>query len=325
MWKSEKNSLTNASANPQNPTQNKRQWLTGLQRAAAQQDAGAHTALLRYHLHEQIDLNRVYELCESRCARGPIDAQSHFLLARMLDSGNPRGKNLAQASQHYAAAVHGKHPQAALYMAEAAVAQGNYTATRQHYETAANQHPDAQFYLALMLIEGKGGAKDWPRALALLNTFVARCTPSSADHTTTDTVEDLLEKVLSRLSSRGRNTPNQKHTLYANAHYRLAVMHKLGQGTPVNYAAAITHYTEAAEYQHKDALYELGMLYEEGRGVKRNTALAKTYYQRARDAGHSLATLRLSLSYQIHSLFRFALTMPSDQETQQHSKQYRLN
>ena len=67
----------------------------------------------------------------------------------------------------------------------------------------------------------------------------------------------------------------------AEAQYRVASMHALGQGVPEDQAAAAAWYTRAAEQGHHEAALTLGNMYLSGLGVPRDEAAAVRWLERA--------------------------------------------
>ncbi len=77
------------------------------------------------------------------------------------------------------------------------------------------------------------------------------------------------------------------------AQYRLGYMHELGQGVPVDPAAAMGWYQKAAARNYAAAESQIGYLYESGFGAQQDYAAAEHWYREAAGQGFKTAEFNL--------------------------------
>jgi len=124
----------------------------------------------------------------------------------------------------------------------------NYKEAAQWYRLAAQQgHPEAQFNLGALYLNGQGVSHD-DRESAHWFKLAAE---------------------------QGQ----------AEAEYNLGVLYANGQGVSRDDAEAVRWYRLAAERDHRDAQFNLAVLYASGRGTARDLVQAEKWFQNAARAG----------------------------------------
>jgi TPR repeat protein len=73
--------------------------------------------------------------------------------------------------------------------------------------------------------------------------------------------------------------------VYAEAQYRLGIMHALGRGVPRDYKAAESWFHKSADAGGGNAQLALGIMYEHGDGVSQDYRAALSWYLRAAEQG----------------------------------------
>jgi hypothetical protein len=83
----------------------------------------------------------------------------------------------------------------------------------------------------------------------------------------------------------------------AQAQFGLGLLHELGQGVPLDTAAAYAWYRRAAELGLTAAAFNVAVMHDAGRGVPRDMTEAALWYARAAARGHPRAQFNLGQLY----------------------------
>ncbi|CAG0903294.1 unnamed protein product [Cyprideis torosa] len=113
------------------------------------------------------------------------------------------------------------------------------------------------------------------------------------------------EEIYSRALSYWTRAASQ----YSHARVKLGDYHYYGLGTPVDYAAAASHYRLASEQHHNpQAMFNLGYMHEKGLGLKQDIYLAKRFYDMAAETSTDaqipvmLALAKLSVVFTLRTM-----------------------
>lgn len=137
---------------------------------------------------------------------------------------------------------------------------GAFKEARAEFETLAQAGDmQAQYFLGLMTLEGKGGPKDEAGALAWFM--------KSANQGNLAAVVDI------------------------------AIMHDQGEGTPRDSVKAVRWYRLAADNGHAASQYNLGQHYMDGDGVEKDLIAATSWWRKAADQGDADAQFNLGAAY----------------------------
>lgn len=153
----------------------------------------------------------------------------------------------------------------------------------------------AQYRLAHMAIEGKGGDRD--------AAFAAGWLEKSAEQGNTDAQAMLGRFYLQGAGGVEPDAATAAHWLTraaekgnANAQYQLGLLYRRGAGVPADPVAALTWMRAAALQGRAQAQFQLGVIYAGGIGVTRNMAEAMRWTASAAEAGYAPAQFSLARS-----------------------------
>lgn len=136
----------------------------------------------------------------------------------------------------------------------------NYKKAVKWYHKAAEKgSADAQFYLGMCYINGKGVEQDYTEAM----------------------------KWLCKAAEQGD----------AGALYKLGLCYETGQGVKQDFAEAVKWYRKAAEQGNADAQYHLGMFYAQGQVLEQDYKEAVRWYRKAAEQGNAPAQNNLGWCY----------------------------
>lgn len=214
--------------------------------------------------------------------------------------------------------------------AERLLSCNDFAAAREQLERLASAgDAQAQFMLAELLADGKGGPEDVERACQLLESACAQdyapaLSALGVRHYRGNAVQkdcqravELFLKAAMRGFCRGQmnlalmyfngDGVAQDYEQAARwfeqaakqgvcfAHYNLGVMYEEGLGVEVSIVRAAEHFREAAEQGDADAQYRLARLYDHGRGLGQDFKEAARWYEKAAENGVTEARSALSL------------------------------
>lgn len=153
----------------------------------------------------------------------------------------------------------------------------------------------AQYRLAHMAIEGKGGDRD--------AAFAAGWLEKSAEQGNTDAQAMLGHFYLQGAGGVEPDAATAAHWLTraaekgnANAQYQLGLLYRRGAGVPADPVAALTWMRAAALQGRAQAQFQLGVIYAGGIGVTRDMAEAIRWTASAAEAGYAPAQFSLARS-----------------------------
>ena len=200
----------------------------------------------------------------------------------------------------------------------------NEVKARKEYQHLCEHYPLANYRLACMLSENRGGPNDALRAYEHLKIYVKQAalmvkSGSELDRLRAEVVLPPDARPVDGLfSTCGVFMDNNKmEPEYLDAHYRLGKIYEVGYAAIRNVTKAKQHYKVASNSGHVESHYALGLLYERGQLGQAAIAQSTPYYERAAAGGHPLAKMRISVAYTAKkklSGFFSTPTIPTDEE-----------
>jgi uncharacterized protein len=142
----------------------------------------------------------------------------------------------------------------------------------------------AQVCYGRMLLEGTGGRKDLPAALAWFRRAAAR-----GDMDAVNMVGRCLDNGWGTATDPAAAAEQYRRAAdagHAWAQYNLGHLYLDGRGVPRDAVRAYAYYLRAAEQRHERAMNLAGRCCEEGWGRARDLDAAAAWYQRSAEAGY---------------------------------------
>ncbi|KAI9310755.1 hypothetical protein BX666DRAFT_2032685 [Dichotomocladium elegans] len=225
-------------------------------------------------------------------------AFAHYRIGIILIATTPNKKT--EAMRHFTSAASKGHP-AAQYRVGSAVARlANHQHARQWYMAAARQgHADAQAALGILLMDHfdreheqglrflkKAADQNNPKALYRLGTLY-----EEGIHVVQDIKHAIsfYERAIDAASDRTSSDDDEPEIseTCALAHYAIGIYHRFHTSTDQqpDYALALYHLTQSAEYGSASAQRVLGTMHAEGIATPKDPAMAHRLYQKAAAQG----------------------------------------
>ena len=183
---------------------------------------------------------------------------------------------------------------ALMYLEGQAVEEDMATAINWYVQSAEQGHVGAQYALAIISVDGLGGAaRDLTTAAMWMHESARRghmyaqfdLGTMYANGTGVEESDENAAVWFDLAAQQG----------HKDAQYNLGIMNLTGRGVETNRETAIRWFRSAAEQGHKDAQYNLGVSYLTGRAVERDPQEANRWLQAASSQGQSSATVALGL------------------------------
>lgn len=180
--------------------------------------------------------------------------------------------------------------------AERLLSCNDFIAAREQLERLASAgDAQAQFMLAELLADGKGGPKDTERAFQLLESACnqdhapALCALGVTYYRGQIVQKDCQRAVELFLKAAMRG--------FGRGQMNLALMYFNGDGVDQDYEQAARWFEQAARHGICSAQYNLGVMYEEGLGVTVSVVKAAEFFREAAEQGDADAQFRLARLY----------------------------